>query len=302
MSRGPELTVDAVAQRAERAALKAEKAARKARWARREAFFAEAARFSPYLAVETATGETFFVSTSDLGIGKRVFVYGRRKDMDVLACAMRLAAELGAEPPAEPVLLEIGANIGTTTVTALRSHGFASAVALEPSPGNFRLLRLNLVANGLDDRVRAIRVAASDRKRELVFDVSHHNSGTHRVPPPDVGPLGDAVLAVEAVTVDSLVEEGIVDPGRLGLVWIDAAGHESKVLAGARALLERGIPVVTAIKHGWPQTVAEVLDLLKAHYTDVAELRYLRTSCPVGEVDALLAPLGRSTDLLAIRR
>jgi FkbM family methyltransferase len=192
--------------------------------------------------------------------------------------------------PAEPMLVEVGGNIGTTTVTALRQHAFFSAVVLEPSPQNRRLLRANLVA------------AASDRKEELEFDVSHHNSGTHRVPPPDVGPLGDAVLSVQAVTLDSLVDDGVVDPSRVGLVWIDAAGHESNVLAGASKLLERGVSVVTAIKHGWPETVAGVLSTLKAHYTDVAELRYLRTSCPVGEIDELLAPLGRSTDVLAVRR
>jgi FkbM family methyltransferase len=299
---GPSQAADATALKAERAAQKAEGAARKANRARREAFFLDAAALTPYMAVATATGETFFVSTSDLGIGKRVFVHARRKDMDVLACAMGFLAELGPAMPAEPMLVEVGGNIGTTTVTALRQHAFSSAVVLEPSPQNRRLLRANLVVNDLDDRVRVVPAAASDRKQELEFDVSHHNSGTHRVPPPDVGPLGDAVLSVQAVTLDSLVDDGVVDPSRVGLVWIDAAGHESNVLAGASKLLERGVSVVTAIKHGWPETVAGVLSTLKAHYTDVAELRYLRTSCPVGEIDELLAPLGRSTDVLAVRR
>ncbi len=283
-------------------ASKAARAERKADRARREAFFSEAAALTPYLASRSAQGEVFFVRSGDTGVGRRVFVDGWRKDMDVLARAMELLADFGIARPAAPVLLEIGANIGTTTVTALRRHGFASAVALEPSPDNFLLLRLNLVANDVDGRVRAIQAAASDREGELTFDVSHRNSGTHRVPRPGVGPLGDAVISVPAVTVDSLLAEGVVDLDHVGLVWLDAAGHEGHVLSGATTLLEHGVPIVTAIKHGWPETVATVVRHLERHYTDVAELRYLRTRHAVGGLTSVLAPLGRSTDVLAVRR
>jgi FkbM family methyltransferase len=282
--------------------LKEERQRRKADIERREAFFDEAGRLTPYVSTRSETGELFFVRTSDTGIGKRVFAHGSRKDMKVLAQALDFARELGVELPAEPVLLEVGANIGTTTVSALRRHGFAAAIALEPSPANFRVLRLNLVANEVDDRVRVIQAAASDREGELRFDVSHHNSGTHRVPRPDAPPLGDDVITVQAVMLDALVDEGVIDPGRIGLIWIDAAGHEAHVLRGASKLLEAGVPLVTAIKHGWPQTVADVVEHLKRHYTDFAELRYVRTCRGIDELESVIEPLERSTDVLAVRR
>jgi len=122
---------------------------RRARFEAREAFFTAAGEVTPYVAVEVGE-EVFFVATDDTGVGRRVFVRGKRRDMTTLANGLAELAARGIRPPADPVFVEVGANMGTTTVMALRRHGFASAVALEPSPQNAWLCRLNLVANGLE--------------------------------------------------------------------------------------------------------------------------------------------------------
>lgn len=56
-------------------------------------------------------------------------------------------------------------------------------------------------------------------------------------------------MEVPARRIDSLIETGEIDLDAVDLVWMDAQGHEGHVLAGARQLIARGIPVLTEY---WP--------------------------------------------------
>jgi FkbM family methyltransferase len=169
--------------------------------------------------------------------------------------------------PKEPVFVDVGANIGTSTVAALRRHGFASAVAIEPSPETFGTLRLNLAANDLEERVQALRVAVGDVEGIAGFDTSR-DPGRHRLAEATAG----ANVSVEVVTLDALVRRGVIEPARIGLLWIDAQGHEPAVLAGAAGLVGAAVPTVVTIrqKAPWPPTLVE---RITAAYTHVVELR-----------------------------
>jgi FkbM family methyltransferase len=216
--------------------------------------------------------------------------------VSTLAKAIARLAELGASIPVEPVFVDVGANIGTTTVRALRRHGFASGVALEPSPDNFRLLRLNLTANGLESVVQALPVAAGDRPGTVTLDVANANHGAHRV----AAQVSTDGVTVESVTLDGLVESGIVDPSQAGLLWIDAPGSESGALLGATRLLEAGVPVVVSIRPGgFPERLA---DLLTACYTDAVELRKQERILPIDAVPGLSGSYRHKGDVLLVRR
>ena len=60
-------------------------------------------------------------------------------------------------------VLEIGANIGTTTVPLVTVLGAAHGHAFEPIPRNLELLERNVAGNGLGDRVTIHAAAVSDR-------------------------------------------------------------------------------------------------------------------------------------------
>ena len=267
---------------------------------RRAAFLAEAETMTPYVAAEIGE-ELFVLRTDDRGVGKKIFLLRSRKDLAGLETALRRLPEYGVRLPDEPVFVDVGANIGTTTVMALRRHGFASGIAIEPAQENFRTLRINLVANGLESRVQAIRAAVSDREGEVMFDVSRPNSGAYRIASADAG----GTVAVEAVTLDGLVSSGVIEPSRVGLLWVDAVGHERNVLAGASTLLAAGVPAVIAVRRNLrldPETRETVSELLAAHYTDVVEVRRLHTSYPIEELGTLLDSIERVTDVLLVRR
>ena len=82
---------------------------------------------------------------------------------------------------ADSAFVDVGANIGTATLAALKRFGAGQALALEPHPDNFRLLRMNAVANDVDDRVIPAQVAVSESSGELELEVATHNIGDHRI-------------------------------------------------------------------------------------------------------------------------
>ena len=142
----------------------------------RTAYFDQARYRAEYLGVATDEGE-FVVSTSDRHLGKALFVKRSRPEFRVLRLATSVVrSALGVDALAGRTFVDVGANIGTTTVCALRSHGFGAAVCCEAEPANHRLLEANLALNGLKDRAQTRRVGVSSHcgRAQLVV---HEESG-----------------------------------------------------------------------------------------------------------------------------
>lgn len=171
---------------------------------------------------------------------------GTRGEITGVGDVVRTLRELGALRPTGTTFVDVGANIGTTSITALTAHGFEHVVACEPEPTNCKLLRLNGVLNDVEERLHVLPVAVSDSNRQAELAVSTTNSGGHRIlpNPPERGGgrPRKASLPVETVSLDYLVQRGVLQPDRLGLVWVDAQGQEGHVMRGASALVERQVP------------------------------------------------------------
>jgi FkbM family methyltransferase len=205
-------------------------------------------RLTPIVAVE-GDGVRFLVSTRDVGVSFVTFASKGFED-DLLT---QVLARLGWESLAGKTVLEIGANIGTETVTMLARRDAERVIAIEPDPENVRFLRANLVLNGLEDRADVHQMALSDVNGVLTFELSPNSWGDHRVRVAEpTGPaLGDEELRptidVRSSTLDSLHESGQLDAATIDLVWMDTQGHEAHVLAGAACLA--GVPIVCEY---WP--------------------------------------------------
>ena len=261
----------------------------------------------------------YLVSTSDRTIGRGAFVAGEYQ-LEIMGAALTLLREVtGRDPLTGRTFLDIGANIGTSTVSALVRFGARDALAMEPDTENHRILRCNLVLNGLEDRCRTFNVALSDVNATLSLERSPSNYGDHRIrvtgsrPVPDL--LGEAQRAVEdvrAVRFDDLVQEEHIALDEIGLAWIDTQGHEGHVLDGARSLLSSGIPVITEF---WPYGLERAggLDrfcrLVADAYDEVVDVRATDHTGQVVRLPARdLRSLGeqyvgrRHTDLILVPR
>lgn len=292
----------------------------------RELFFRGARRFTPALIAE-ADGVRFHVKTYDRAQGLLTFANGPPERSTITTALTVLAALDASARPTEKTFLEIGANIGTTTVTALKGCGFRDSISFEPLPDNYTLLLANLDANGLSDRSKALQLALSDHDGEAEFEVSPNNSGDGRVRTGAGATVREGfdegsrnVVSVEMARLDSLCESGVVDVEQIGLAWIDAQGFEGQILTGASQLRASSTPVVIEF---WPYGIARsggraaLTEMIGSSYETVVDLGApdplaAEARRPADQVEALFAEYERgsfldpggvnaSTDLLLLR-
>jgi hypothetical protein len=122
---------------------------------------------------------------------------------------------------------------------------------------------------------------------------------------------------VPAVTLDGLVERGVIDLDRVGLVWVDAQRHEGQVLAGASTFRAAGIPTMVAVRPEvgkeeealrWAVPAAvrrTVVEAILAGYTHSVELRKHskvgRKLHPIDSLDDVVDSFRHCQDLLLVR-
>ncbi|HEX8649122.1 MAG TPA: FkbM family methyltransferase [Thermoleophilaceae bacterium] len=261
----------------------------------RELGFRMLRRVTPSVVVEDR-GMRIHVQTGDLEMSRLVYIFGLF-DEDLVRHALGVLGR-GLEGRD---FVDVGANIGTTTLAAVRC-GAERVVAVEPAPANVATIRLNVADNGLGDRVRVVEAAASDRDGSVTLDLSPWNSGDHRVRTGREHEEAAGSVEVPARTLDSIVD----DPDRVGLVWVDAQGHEAHVLAGAERVVEAGVPWVVEY---WPYgleaagSLDRLHDLVAERFGRFVDLRAGGGERPAGEVASLAGRYGGVqgfTDLLLL--
>ncbi|HEY2771422.1 MAG TPA: FkbM family methyltransferase [Solirubrobacteraceae bacterium] len=198
--------------------------------------------------VRAATGSPFSGRTSDF-VGYPMAVHGYFN--------WRNVAIAGAVCRPGDVIVEVGANIGTETVSFSDVVGANGQVyAFEPFAPNLTVLERN-AAQTKHRNVRVMPIALSDHAGEVSFAAPpRENSGVGHLLAGNETP--DEASVVSTRTLDSLLGE----MGTPRLVVIDAEGHEGAIVAGAREFLRALRPVV----------VLEVIDELLARSGSSPEL------------------------------
>lgn len=142
--------------------------------------------------------------------------------------------------------VDVGAHIGNHALWFALAMGL-HVVAIEPNPGSYSQLAMNIAANRVDARLIA---AAAGREKAWGTSV-----------PARPGNTGMATFAVDGgpVPVFTLDELNLTD---VKLLKIDVEGTVPDVLAGAQTLLEEQSPVIYA--EADPDAL---VDLLPAGYS-----------------------------------
>ena len=147
--------------------------------ARRD-FYDRAAGLTPFLGARAGSG-VYIVRTRDKHIGKSLFSKAGRGEMNVLARAVAVLESLyGPGVLLDKSLIDVGANIGTTTIPALLDHGFGRVVAVEPEEDNFVTLQSRTSpSTKIEDRVVPLCKAASNRVGTAELIVNPERGGKH---------------------------------------------------------------------------------------------------------------------------
>lgn len=199
------------------------------------------------LVVFNGKPERFIVAASDKIIGKRTFVNELPFEFEQL----HQVRELLGQTHKRTVFIDIGANIGTVCIAAIKRGLFERAIAIEPEPRNFSLLMANIHLNNLAQKISAHNIAFGEHDNQtLNFELSKYNFGDHRVRLNNEAGYFDEInrdiIRVRSETFDSVIE--ITEPDT-ALIWIDTQGFEGYVLSGASKALSHCIPICLEF---WP--------------------------------------------------
>lgn len=160
------------------------------------------------------------------------------------------------------IFVDIGANIGTSTIQALTENRFQSAILFEPVPQNLSLLRANLASFDLSSKSKVEAFGISNRECASKIFLSTKNCGDNRI---DTQPAGDSKIAdqsgipIQLTTLDTYIAANKINPKDIGLFWIDTQGHEQSVIAGAKNTLNASrAPIIFEV---WPWALNQRADL-----------------------------------------
>ncbi|TCS05924.1 FkbM family methyltransferase [Caulobacter sp. BK020] len=133
--------------------------------------------------------------------------------------------------------LDVGANIGLSSLCMIDIFPDVSVVAFEPSKENFALLTQNVALNGFEERVQVEELAVGEDDGEFGFDFNPDFAAGSRL---SVSADGSS-YKVHVVPLDGHLKPG---QGPIDFIKIDVEGNEIAALRGARRILSEDRPVV----------------------------------------------------------
>ncbi|MCL4395509.1 MAG: FkbM family methyltransferase [Chloroflexi bacterium] len=236
---------------------------------------------------------------------------------DVIRALLAWLGERGVLSEVQ-VIVDIGANIGTTTVplAQLTHHRI---IAIEPYPKNFELLEHNIRQNGLAERVVCARSAiAADRGIAVMVAPATNSGGAELVRQgrrPSYAPRVQTQDRADVPTerlADILLQRQI-RPDRVAFVWSDTQGCEEAVIETGRELWQSGAPLYVELWPGGLALQSSVSGFIRAartyfdRYVTRNELLRDKASArphPVEGLDSLTAgiSINKDTDLLLLPR
>jgi FkbM family methyltransferase len=234
------------------------------------------------------SGESFVTIDGDPWIGEALLQHGHF-EFDLFEAAISIVG--GRE-----MLYDIGANIGVTCIPAVKRKHVRQAVAIEPDPLNYRLLKTNIVLNELEHRIETCRVAAGEEDKLVALELCVDNSGDHRLQAHEPK-RNRETREVQMRKLSGYLE----DPNEEDLVWMDVQGYEARVLQGWPEVLDRQVPLVMEVcpfminEYGTMELLIEQM----RRYERFVDLRGDLSVMDTGDVGEWIAAIpGTHTDLL----
>lgn len=202
------------------------------------------------------SGEVFKVVNTNNNLGTILEVFADREYRDLEA--------LRGVP--SPTLIDIGANIGTFTVWALRMLPTARIFSYEPERVNHELLIQNIRLNTLEKRALAYKAAVGGTSGERSLSIAGESSGKNSVS----FQIGSGVSEmVPCTTLDAIFQDNHIV--HCDCLKIDCEGAEYELLYNASAGTLKAIDMIIVEYHGVAGENPEELKSFLQNYGFVIE-------------------------------
>jgi FkbM family methyltransferase len=209
------------------------------------------------------------------------------------------------------VMLDIGANIGSTAIPRIALGDFQCVYAAEPEPANYTCLVQNIVGNGLEGRILPDRAAIDAVDGHITFTIANR-IGCHRVTTDadrERAARGELMtITVPCWTLDTWISLMGIDPAAVAFIKCDVQGREPHVLRGApQTLAQRHIvwQLEVSPKHlsACGSSLPEFCALVGTYFDCFIDLRSRASEGrPTSELQSAMTYLGterRGTDIIA---
>jgi len=188
------------------------------------------------------------------------------------------------------IALDVGANVGTTTlVMAARCGTAGRVVAFEPDPQARKILQRNIALNPRAGSITIEEVACSSSEGKATF---YARGQARSSLDGDAADPSEKPMTVSLTTLDAYSERAELSPN---LVKIDVEGAEVAVLRGAQRLLASDATVLCELHpFAWERNGVSFSDLLSALKSSGRRIRYLGEDSDIsGEPEYAIVELVR---------
>ena len=193
-----------------------------------------------YSIVNLPDGIKYMYSEKDCYIGGYMHIFGENFAKTQIDDFFELTRKYYGKRDRKTVFLDIGANIGTTSIYVKSKHPELSIYGIEAGRDNYDLFKINCILNHVED-IHVFRKAISDRCGEAYFYYNEINPGGSWIEDSnDEG--GFEVIPQE--DIDTFILHNSISFSDIGYVWMDVEGSEVNVLKGATRLLQEHIPMM----------------------------------------------------------
>jgi FkbM family methyltransferase len=181
--------------------------------------------------------EKYIVSTNDQIIGQKIYTRGSFDFQKFEVAISIIHAHGKIMSPA--ILIDIGANIGSIAIPALRRGYVERCIAFELDPLNARLLSANAFINEVEHMIDIRNLAVGNDTEDVAIQYSSSNFGDHRV----LHKIDDNdTTKVGMIRLNSIFDELEICKT---ILWMDIQGYEAYALQGASEFIKAGVPLIT---------------------------------------------------------
>jgi FkbM family methyltransferase len=143
------------------------------------------------------------------------------------------------EIKAAKVILDIGANIGNSSLFFASINSHAQIFAYEPHPVTFKRATENIQCNSFKN-IKLVNIGLGEKKGTLkLYEVNEHNPGMNRIFAED---RDMPFKEIEIDVLDNFISEKRIP--KIDLIKIDVEGFEYSVLKGGRNSIIESRPIL----------------------------------------------------------
>jgi FkbM family methyltransferase len=183
----------------------------------------------------TAEGLSYVATSKDNIIIASMYLTNENYAADNMKIFHALAKKYYKVNDSTGYFLDLGANIGTTGIyfTSKLAPNL-KLLAFEPDVENFKLLRVNLILNDMENKAIAVNCGLGENFDEMTMYRNLENPGGNSVTPYEEGMPTETI---KIIPLDTYLAENNISAREVKYIWIDTEGFEAQVLLGARNLL-----------------------------------------------------------------